>query len=899
MKPLPKGEAGFYSESKKSYAMEVKPLVFTTAGAKPPQLLKKGHLALGDAALLKHQDMLSAFRSCDSDGDHNVDAIELKHALHMEGVDLEQSDLELLMGMYDTSHDGKISYKEFMLALGAEMKLEYDSSLLQGKQSSRSEQMKSPKNRRQRLGGDSYDLVEKLGARITDSGEEMRKKFNKYDPSGSGKVSQSTFADVLKGGYGIDTKSMQLRGLYDSLDDGTGCIAYNIFIKSLIDGTKVDSGHLKQAKNQLGNASTNRHKGLRQAFKAADKDNSNFLDINELDDAVAQSGTTLTEHELHVLMQMYDKSNDGKVDSNEFINAIDGIARSKAGNAGDADSALRKRMKDHAHFASLDAAFKHADTDNSGFLSMAELKAAVEDSGVELKQEQLELLLDIYDKSHDGKISCNEFMEAMRGLVEPINPNRKVEKKTAKKHKYTQKQLLHLVRTKMEGAAQGGGGQARKMFKKFDRDGSGTITKAEFKDYMKLMGIELEDDEFDSFFDTLDEDASKEIKYNEFIKNIFDSGSTTIDVGTSQGEAEKAEETLKNKLVTNFANFRQAFISMDEDRDQKLSLTELRSAINHAGIRLKGSELKRLMELLSGGEGDFATFEQFASRMGVNKDKLSGQQVTPGQELGGGAMAKYALGAHKDQTNGKFGKSAEMDHGKGAQKFLGPPPNFRYSYPTLIRQLRKEFETNTKSKADIFAAMDHDGSGMLERSEFADLMRMMGYNLTNDDVKEFFSHLDSDGSGAIDYEEFLHHVTNKNQTASLENLGKGTAEEADKAFRQKIYEKYRNLTSAFRSLDKDKDNYLDIKELRYAIDTAGVSLSQKELKKLMKQYDVHETGKINFEDFEKVMKSDFCSDDHDGLSTLLATHGQHGMGVHNLTDKERFKVSSCFSWRLE
>jgi Ca2+-binding EF-hand superfamily protein len=459
------------------------------------------------------------------------------------------------------------------------------------------------------------------------------------------------------------------------------------------------------------------------------------------------------------------------------------------------------------------------------------------------------------------------------------------------------KELLQVVRQKMESMAKGGGGQARKMFKQFDRDGSGSISKEEFKQFLKLMGIELGDEEFEKFFDSLDEDASGTLMYNEFVKNVFDSGSTTIDVGSTKGEAEKAEETLKNKLTTNFANFRQAFMVMDQNRDNKLSLSELRAAINHAGIRLSGKELKRLMELMSGSsDSEFATFEQFANRMGVNKDALSGQQAIPGQELGGGALTKFAMGAHRDKTDTAsmrktHGVSLAAEMSDLTSKFLGQPANFQYTYRALLQQLRLEFGTDTNTKAELFQAMDKDGSGYLDKVEFGDLMRTMGYNLSDENVRDFFGRLDTDKSGSIDYKEFLYHVTDKGGTANDTDLGKGTAEEADKAFRDKIYQKHKNLTQAFRHLDEDKDNFLDISELRKAVDTSGVSLSQKELKKLMKRYDLHGNGKLSFEDFEKVMKTDFYSDDQDGLSTLLETHGHHGMGVHNKTDKEKFVYS--------
>jgi hypothetical protein len=83
----------------------------------------------------------------------------------------------------------------------------------------------------------------------------------------------------------------------------------------------------------------------------------------------------------------------------------------QASTANDAHFALRDWSK--SMFKTLKAAFKGADADGSGFLSLEEMKNAVTMAGVTLEQEELSMLMTMYDESNDGKVSFEEFGKAM------------------------------------------------------------------------------------------------------------------------------------------------------------------------------------------------------------------------------------------------------------------------------------------------------------------------------------------------------------------------------------------------------------------------------------------------------------------------------------------------------
>lgn len=55
---------------------------------------------------------------------------------------------------------------------------------------------------------------------------------------------------------------------------------------------------------------------------------------------------------------------------------------------------------------------------------------------------------------------------------------------------------------------------------------------------------------------------------------------------------------------------------------------------------------------------------------------------------------------------------------------------------------------------EAFRQFDGDGSGYIDRSEFAELVHQLGVSLTADEVETAFSAIDVNGNGRIELGEF-------------------------------------------------------------------------------------------------------------------------------------------------
>ena len=62
-----------------------------------------------------------------------------------------------------------------------------------------------------------------------------------------------------------------------------------------------------------------------------------------------------------------------------------------------------------------------------------------------------------------------------------------------------------------------------------------------------------------------------------------------------------------------------------------------------------------------------------------------------------------------------------------------------------------------------------------------------------------------------------------------------------------------SLIEAFKIFDKNKNGYIEAKELRQVTTTLGSQLSEEEFNEFWKEADVNHDGKLDYEEFIKIM----------------------------------------------
>lgn len=134
---------------------------------------------------------------------------------------------------------------------------------------------------------------------------------------------------------------------------------------------------------------------------------------------------------------------------------------------------------------------------------------------------------------------------------------------------------------------------------------------------------------------------------------------------------------------------------------------------------------------------------------------------------------------------------------------------------------------------EAFQIFDKDGDGSITTKELGTVMRSLGQNPSEEELKNMIEDVDADGSGTIDFKEFLGLMARKMKETDTEE----------------------ELIEAFKVFDKDGNGLISAHELRFVMTTAGEALTDEEIDDLIREADIDGDGYIDYEEFVKMMMS--------------------------------------------
>ena len=134
---------------------------------------------------------------------------------------------------------------------------------------------------------------------------------------------------------------------------------------------------------------------------------------------------------------------------------------------------------------------------------------------------------------------------------------------------------------------------------------------------------------------------------------------------------------------------------------------------------------------------------------------------------------------------------------------------------------------------EAFQAFDKDGNGSITTKELGTVMRSLGQNLSEAEIKEVIDEVDEDKNGTIDFQEFLSLMARK----------------------MKIIDKEDELIDAFKVLDLNGNGKISKYELRYIILSTESGFTGNDVDELLKITEIDEDGNIDLHDFIKTLMS--------------------------------------------
>ncbi|XP_064626474.1 neo-calmodulin-like [Lineus longissimus] len=143
----------------------------------------------------------------------------------------------------------------------------------------------------------------------------------------------------------------------------------------------------------------------------------------------------------------------------------------------------------------------------------------------------------------------------------------------------------------------------------------------------------------------------------------------------------------------------------------------------------------------------------------------------------------------------------------------------------------QQCDTTDKHKLDCykeaFALFDKDGNGHICSKELGEMMRCIGKNPTEREVKDLIREADADGNGTIDFNEFVAMVEEHWQLLDSEE----------------------EIIACFKYFDRNGNGYITASELKTVMTSVGERLTQAEADEMIREADLDMDGQVNYFEF--------------------------------------------------
>ena len=134
---------------------------------------------------------------------------------------------------------------------------------------------------------------------------------------------------------------------------------------------------------------------------------------------------------------------------------------------------------------------------------------------------------------------------------------------------------------------------------------------------------------------------------------------------------------------------------------------------------------------------------------------------------------------------------------------------------------------------EAFSMFDKDKDGSITEKELLKVMRSLGQNPTEAEMRNMINDVDIDGSGNIDFKEFLIMMAKKMKDNNEEE----------------------ELIEAFKVFDKDGNGFISAAELRHVMTNLGAKLTDDDVDEIIRKADTNGDGQVNYQEFVTMMTS--------------------------------------------
>ena len=452
------------------------------------------------------------------------------------------------------------------------------------------------------------------------------------------------------------------------------------------------------------------------------------------------------------------------------------------------------------------------------------------------------------------------------------------------------------------------------LFKEWDEDGDGNVSKKEFIKALPHLGIAVDEETASTLFDAFDPDGGGDISYKELSSILHSKDDAALEASIRKASQRSAAlkkerrptiskadrqggafalrdgpmgkssqlqgldidedsdlpvaQQLRNALSKNAMRVIDLFREWDEDGDGTVSKKEFRKAMPLIGLDLPRKEIDGVFDTWDpDGSGEIGLDE-------LNKILRRGAEVSldASQKAGGkGAISMQSKPKHALRKGGAKG---------GTQQALARSLADQEG-PVDAVQLREILSQNAVRVIDLFKEWDEDGDGNVTKKEFRKAIPALGVQAPRAEIDALFDSFDPDGSGSIEYAEFNKLLRRPKTAAVPEPLWRGpllgprslifvlAPNSSDKAnFCQRLAQKFGGACLSTEALAKAEVQA--VSDLGFEIEQAckdGATLPAKLAERLVMQACFRQKGPFVCQDWPRSLKQ---------LQELEAATGRRG-----------------------
>lgn len=148
----------------------------------------------------------------------------------------------------------------------------------------------------------------------------------------------------------------------------------------------------------------------------------------------------------------------------------------------------------------------------------------------------------------------------------------------------------------------------------------------------------------------------------------------------------------------------------------------------------------------------------------------------------------------------------------------------------MSQQLSNEGLEDLRKTFNLF---DVDGDGKITLEELENVMeKFTGVKPSRVDLEDMLREADYDSNGTIEFNEFIKLMSSKVLNVETDDS---------------------DMREAFKIFDRDGNGFIDHNELKSVMAKLGEVLTDSQISQMMKEADTDQDGKINFEEFTRMM----------------------------------------------